>query len=159
MKRFRIVATLALLGAALLPSAAWAQYGTETEPLTVSDTTVSPGDSVVVSGSGFAPGSEVEITIESAPRLLATVRAGAQGKISATVRIPTNLSGSPHTLKATGVTPDGATLVLSMRITVLGTGGELAFTGTRTLFPLVVVGALLLLAWVSLRVARRRARV
>jgi hypothetical protein len=158
--RTRAPALMALTALLLLPGAALAQqYEGETDTLDVSTLEPAPGEAVTISGSGFAPGSEVTITIESTPQTLTTVSADADGAFTATVQIPTDLSPGSHTLKATGVTPDGATLVLSTEVTVAGTGAELAETGEgvpRTVF--IVAAALagvLLLGTVGLLVRAR----
>lgn len=123
--RIHALAPMALTALFLVPSAAIAQqYEGDTDTLDVSTSEPAPGGSVTISGSGFAPGSEVTITIESTPQTLTTVFADADGSFSATVQIPTDLSLGPHTLQATGVTPDGATLVLSSELTLAAPGSE-----------------------------------
>lgn len=150
----------ALVALLLLPAAALAQqYEGEMDSLDVSTSQPAPGESVTISGSGFAPGSEVTITIESSPQTLTIVFADADGAFTATVRIPADLSPGLHALEATGVTPDGATLVLSTEVTVAATRAELAETGEgvpRTVF--IVAAALagvLLLGMVGLLVRAR----
>lgn len=90
-------------------------------PVAVSDSTPTAGGSVGVSGSGYAPGSEVRITIESRSALLATVTADATGAFVATVTIPAALSGT-HTIKSTGIAPDGSVRVLATVVTVSAPG-------------------------------------
>jgi hypothetical protein len=88
-----------------------------------------PGVPTTVSGDGFAPGVNVDITVESAPIQLKTVAADATGAISTTVTIPTDLPAGTHTLKATGATIDGGTLVLSTQFVVGGDDSGLPKTG------------------------------
>jgi hypothetical protein len=157
MKKIALAAFAALT---LVPAAAMAQqYEEETGTLSVSDTAVSAGGSVTLSGSGFAPSSEVEITIESTPRTLDTVTANASGEIAVTVAIPSDLSAGTHTLKGTGVTPDGATLVLSATVSIAGGGqADLAGTGAR-IGPMAGAGAALLaIGIIVLMLSRRRSR-
>jgi len=158
--RIRALAPMALTALFLLPSAALAQqYEGETDTLDVSTLEPVPGGAVTISGSGFAPGSDVTITIESTPQTLTTVSADADGAFTATVQIPADLSTGSHMLKATGVTPDGATLVLSTEVTVAGTGAELAETGEGVPRTVLIVAAalagVLLLGTVGLFVRAR----
>ena len=105
--------------------AVYAQYD-PAGPVAVSDTTPEPGDTITVQGSGFDPGSEVKITIESDPVLLATATASTSGSFSADITLPASFTGT-HTLKATGIAPDGSVRVLATQITIAG--GELPDTG------------------------------
>lgn len=94
-----------------------------------------------VRGSGYAPGGQIDITIESDPVHLATVTADAAGSFEARVTIPAGLPAGAHTLKATGPDPAGGLRVLSTPVEVAGDpAGPLATTGTSLLW-LVVVGA------------------
>jgi hypothetical protein len=157
-----IVAVLLLAMTVAFPTAAFAQpYVSDfEETLSLADTTVEPGDDVPVEGSGYAADSQVVITIESTPRTLDRVRADSDGAISATVTIPVDMPAGQHTLKATGVTPDGAPHVLSTPITVgdaVGDTEELAFTGLNTAAAAVVAVILMALGGAALLVTRRRA--
>lgn len=115
MRRFTIAVTaglLLLLGAQV----ALAQYGTS-GPVQVSTSNPAPGDSMTVTGSGYAGGSQVRITIESDPVHLATVTADSSGLFSTVVSIPTGFSGR-HDIVATGIDPAGSVRVLASSIVV-----------------------------------------
>ncbi|MEJ5945002.1 GH92 family glycosyl hydrolase [Pseudokineococcus basanitobsidens] len=84
----------------------------------------SPGARVAVTGTGFAPGEQVEMTLqrhqgrgEAEVVALATVRADADGGFSTQVRVPADARRGPHDLRAHGVTSDAAT---SERLVVAG---------------------------------------
>jgi hypothetical protein len=77
-----------------------------------------PGDSLYVTGAGFAPGSSVDITIESTPVLLGTVTADPTGAVASNVQIPNTIAAGVHTIKLTGQTVGGAVLVQSMEVTI-----------------------------------------
>lgn len=124
-----------------------------TGTLVVSEETVGgsvdPGDSITVSGSGFAPGAQIDIVIESDPVLLATVRADVTGYFETTVTIPTEgVAPGAHTLKATGPDATGGLRVLAVQVQVAGdrspnntgTGGTLPVTG-GDLVTVALVGA------------------
>lgn len=118
-------------------------------PLTAPAATdgASTGDPVEVRGAGFAPGTSVDITIESDPIHIATVRADATGAFITMITIPAGLPAGSHTLKATGPDPAGGMRVLSMRVTIhtrsagsVGSGGgSLPLTGSDVL-PVALVG-------------------
>jgi titin len=119
MRRF-ITAAAATLLVLLAAQVALAQYqpaGT----LSLSTTSPAAGASITVSGDGFAPVSEVRITIESEPVLLATVTTNAAGAFSVEVNIPRGMSGT-HQIVATGIDPQGSVRVLATTIEVRAVG-------------------------------------
>jgi hexosaminidase len=67
---------------------------------------VRAGASLKVTGSGFAPGEQVEITLRKAGpgtvTAIGTLAADADGRITGEVRIPAGSAGGPHQLIATG---------------------------------------------------------
>ncbi|MGH8925130.1 MAG: hypothetical protein ACRDWA_10910 [Acidimicrobiia bacterium] len=141
---------LSLVGLLGLSATALAQYQPADGPVELSTTNLDPGDEVEVSGSGFAPGSEVVLTIESEPVMLATVTANSGGSFSSIVTVPSNVAAGQHTISATGIDPSGAPRVLAAQVSV---GGSLPFTG----LPLdwVVVGAVVLLTLGAAMLAMR----
>lgn len=119
--------------------------------------TVSAGDEIQIRGAGYAPGGQIDVTIESDPVLLKTVRADAAGTFEATVTIPAGLAPGDHTLKATGPHPVGGLRVLSVPITVASSSDtvDLARTGSDVV-ALVIVGAASVLAGGGILAVRRR---
>lgn len=117
----------------------------------------SAGDVIEVSGAGYAPGGSVDITLESDPVLLKTVRTDATGAFVTTVTIPAGISAGVHTLKATGPDPAGGLRVLSMSVTVAGgsDGGMLPRTGAD-IAAFVGIGTAAILTGGGVLVARRR---
>ena len=155
--------------------------------LSVSDTTVVPGQQISVGGCGFAPNTRVEITFESVPQLLRSLlslptSSSTSESFSTDVVIPTDASPGGHTLKASGLAADGRSLlVLSTPIQVsdpnasLGgasgggstsaasggagrTSGSLARTGSDATVSLVQIGLALLLAGAGLVAVVQRRR-
>jgi hypothetical protein len=114
--RRAIAAATGLLLLVLAAQAAIAQY-TPTGSLTLSTDHPAPGAIVTVSGTGFAIDSNVYVTLESQPLLLATVTANASGDFAVDVTIPASYSGQ-HTLAATGTDPQGSERVLTSTIQV-----------------------------------------
>jgi hypothetical protein len=72
--------------------------------VTLDRTVVAPGDTFVVSGSGFLPGEQVELTLHSEPTWLATPLSDTAGGFAATVTVPTGTAPGEHHVEARGVT-------------------------------------------------------
>jgi hypothetical protein len=93
-----------------------------TPPLDSSITTdkqvASPGGSVVVTATGFLPGSDVQVWIQPDGDPI-TVTADANGDIQVTLKIPAGSDAGPLTIEALGVDPNGAVLDLTKTITIL----------------------------------------
>jgi hypothetical protein len=148
------------------------QYPPSSGGLAVSTSEASPGAEVTISGGGYAPNSDVTVTFESVPVVLAVVRADASGQFSARVRIPVDATPGTHTLRATGVDAQGRPRVLSATINVTGgqappagttSGGgagshrgALVRTGPATVVPVSIAGAALIAAGALLLLQVRR---
>jgi hypothetical protein len=119
--------------------------------------TVAPGKTVTVSGSGYAPNSTVTLAIYSTPQVLTTVVTDASGNFTATVTVPAGLEAGNHTLVASGVDSSGTVRYVNLAVTVSSSGkATLAYTGVDVALPSVVgLGAVFL--GVGLIVVRRRA--
>lgn len=131
--------------------------GTLTAPAV--DDGATEGDAVELRGAGFAPGGSIDITIESDPVHITTVRADAAGAFVTTIRIPAGVPAGSHTLKATGPDPTGGIRVLSVQLNVLSTGSGSSSPLPRTgqdLLPIAVVGAAAVAAGGGALLARRR---
>lgn len=142
--------------------------------LIASPITVDQGGTIAVEASGFKPGSNVVITLESDPVNLGTFVADSAGRIATNVVVPADFPTGPHTLKLTGTDIAGAVLVLSTGITVASriqvaptsattaapapaSRGTLPQTGSPATEPALLAGAgLVLLGSVALLAARRR---
>lgn len=126
--------------------------------LTVSDSTVTPGQSIKAQGCGFRPASTVAVDFLSDPVRVGTATAAADGFFSVDVTIPANASRGRHTLEASGVDANGAVLVLSAGLTVTGPGGALPTTGSSSGKALSVAGAGLVVIGAGAVIAARRRR-
>ncbi len=155
--------TAALLLGGLLAGSASAQYAGE---LSVSTTSLAPGESLRVSGDGYAPNAQVTITMFSAPVVLGVTRADATGFFSETVTIPAGTQPGPHRIEARGEAADGGILVLAVTVTVQGSaaagagssaGGTLAGTGLD-LAVMAGIAAGLIATGVALWMTRRPRR-
>jgi LPXTG-motif cell wall-anchored protein len=75
------------------------------------------GSTLEVDGEGFAPGSDVSLTLHSTPVHLATVTAGDDGRFTTTVTIP-DVEAGLHHLLLDGVDPLGQPVSVQTTITV-----------------------------------------
>jgi hypothetical protein len=123
----------------------------------------SPSGHVVVTATGFLPGSDVEVWIQPEGDPV-TVTADPDGTIELTLTIPAGTPAGPLVIEAKGIDPNGAVLDLTTTITIV------PLPSTATLDPgrpigdpvPVVLGLMLLVVAAGLtaseNVSRRRRR-
>jgi hypothetical protein len=129
------------------------------ESAQVSDSPVAPGKKITLSGTGYAPFSEVVVAIFSEPQVLTTVVTDANGAFTVEVTVPEGLADGEHTLVASGVDALGNVRTLTLPVTVSGGKAALAVTGADIAVPLTI-GLVLLGAGAGLLfVSRRRSAV
>jgi len=169
--------TVGIAIAALLTVAAPAEsqvYPPPTAGVFVSDTTVVPGQPIVIQAGGFAPGTPVTFSIGGI--VLGTVTADAGGIATLEVDVPADLAPGTYTITATGVAPDGSPLTVETTITVVAdadddgvadgddgvgaggvsVGGGLPRTGSDSVPLARVAAALVALGGGLLFITRRR---
>lgn len=110
---------------------------------------VPAGSTVVLDTTGYAPGSQVIITVRSTPQALASVTADDEGRISADVVLPADLPRGEHVLVAQGFTEKGEYLLTGSPLEV---GRSSPWGGVLLAF----LGALLLGGGVLLLRSARR---
>ena len=185
----KLVSALAIAaGLSLLAGPAFAQsnkkYPPKSDNLTVSESTVSPGESFTVSGDGAEPGATVTFTLKRSSSalgadralaagagmalLVAAVRPQAQssvplgsttangaGQFSASLTIPSGTDPGVYTVTATS---GGDVLaVVTIRVAAAGGVGDLPFTGGNVL-PGLAIGASLIVAGGLLLLSLKRRR-
>ena len=135
LKRTMLVAVAVSAALALGAAAAGAQvYPTPTLFATISDTTPTPGETVTVTAGGYVPGATVTVTLEPEGIVLGTATADADGTITLTFTIPSNLSLGDHAITVAGETAAGI-VAQSIPITIVaagGAGGGTQISGTVT---------------------------
>jgi predicted alpha-1,2-mannosidase len=129
--------------------------------ITLDRSTVRQGESLGVTGAGFAAGEQVEIVLNSDPVLLATVSADGAGVLQASVVIPASTAPGAHEIVVTGLASGGTA---SAALTVLAansgnTAGGLPVTGGQLPFIALAGGMLLLGLGAAFLVMRRRRRL
>ena len=65
---------------------------------------IRPGESLTVSVSGFTPGEQVQIWMNSTPVLLGEATADSNGSAAQVVTMPTDAAAGLHTIRVVGVT-------------------------------------------------------
>ncbi|WP_091768098.1 fibronectin type III domain-containing protein [Blastococcus aurantiacus] len=120
-----------------------------------SSTSLDPGQSITISGTGYMPFSTVTVVVYSSPTVLGTAEADENGAFTFTGTLPEGLAAGSHTLVAAGVDADGNPYHLTQAITVAG-GTGLPNTGASVTLP--ALGGLTALAMGGglLFAARRR---
>jgi uncharacterized repeat protein (TIGR01451 family) len=112
--------------------------------------TASPGGQVTVNGSGFRPGSDVEVWLHSTPIFLGVTRADDNGAFTATYRIPAAAEVGSHHIVLEGIAVNGAETSVTLDLDVLAT---LPTTGGGSLLR---IGLFATLAGIMTLVARWR---
>lgn len=124
----RRVFVISALTALLLMSAvpAFAQdYPPEAASCTMSPTVVDPGDTVAVDCEGWAPDSEVEVTVFSGHgEVLGSAETDDDGDLSVDVTLPSDLAPGDHTLRLSGTNAQGEEQDVDLAFTVRGAAAQ-----------------------------------
>ena len=129
--------------------------------ITVNPTTIIQGGTGVVTGTGFTAGETVNLWLHSDPVLLATVTADSSGNLNARVTIPSNTALGTHTLAAADQThtAQASLQVISAPVGPANgddQGASLASTGSRVMWPLGILGMILVIVGVCVVSKRKR---
>lgn len=131
----------------------------------VSSSTVAPGGSLTVTGTGWLPASSVSVWIESTPVLLKSgVAVDSNSEFTTSVIVPADIEPGPHTIFTTGTTTTGEVgAAASASITVTGStpdgsGENLAATGSNIIPIAALGGALVATGLGTVVLVRRRSR-
>lgn len=124
----------------------------------ISQANAKPGDTITVSGEGFASGEAVRVELRSQPVLLEEAVADADGAFSVSVTIPRDTAEGAHKIVLTGENPE-STIGFALTVdadTVILPGG-IATTGA-VMTPVLLLGLLLAGAGALLLFVRRTRR-
>ncbi len=134
----------------------------EAARISLSDTTLAPGEKFELSGSGFAAGEKVAVTLHSDPLKVGTLEADDAGVISGELTLPSGAEPGAHEVVAVGA-DSGATASVDVTVTASGalavTGGVIAGGAGLVGLALLVIGAVLVLRRRRLRVEPLEAAV
>jgi hypothetical protein len=156
-------------GLALGPTPAWAgaipdQYPPPVVGLQLSTSVATPGETIGVTGEGWAPGTTETISIMSSPVVLGTAVANSAGDFHTTDTIPLDETLGSHEIVATGPSEanPAVPLTLSAQITIAAsttaapTSASLSFTGWDTRGPLIGSLALIVVGSGAVLLSRNR---
>ena len=173
----KLVLSLAVTASlTLLPGAANAQDRGDYPPahggLTVSESTIVPGDHFTVSGGGAPPGAPVSFTLQRAitapgddrvvavgsgpsrPELSLGSTTDADGQFSATLTVPARTEPGSYMLTAS----TGGELLAAMTLRVMTVGGIGGLPFAATVVPGLAAGAALIVAGGLLLLSLKRRR-
>lgn len=124
-------------------------------------TSLLPGVTYTVAGSGFAPNSDVTIVFYSTPTTVGTATVNGQGAFSTSVTVPVSLASGNHTLVALGVASSGATEAnATVAVSVAEPGSSAAgLANTGATADWLAALAVLLAAFGAILATRARRRV
>ncbi|MET0728661.1 MAG: LPXTG cell wall anchor domain-containing protein [Acidimicrobiales bacterium] len=116
-------------------------YPTCADRAAVTDISVVPGGPITINVQTFR--NSVTFTMFSAPVVLGTATANAEGVATLTATIPSGTATGTHTIEATGMGADGQPLMVSTKIEVMAAGGtgaaNLPTTGSSSTTPMTQV--------------------
>ena len=124
--------------------------------------TLTPGQDLNVTVTGYKAGDDVSVTLHSTPRDLGTTFADKYGAVHYTFKVPTNLPSGQHSLVFQGSKLTAA-FAFTIGAQVLGTktttsGSSLAYTGA-SIVPQLMLGITMLVVGTALLVHRRDSRL
>lgn len=90
---------------------------------------------IPIAGSGLAPGSLVNQTLNSDPVDLGTMTVGAAGSFASNTTIPGSVPKGSHTLLLTGTTKHGDAFTLAIGVAVTSPAAALGASPTLTIAP------------------------
>lgn len=167
MKKFAALSvsavTVALVIGLVAAPASAKKYPPKKPTCEVSDSSISAGDQVTITGKHWEAGSTVTFTLQPEGINLGSATVGANHKFSATVTIPSTIQPGAHTIVCSGTSVKGITVSPGSPIQVLGSvvgAGGAAFTGSNVNVPLwlAIIAGLLVLGVALVIVGRRRRR-
>jgi hypothetical protein len=100
------------------PNNPHAVYGNSGATISISQSSVTAGGQVEVTGTGFAPHAGVSLTLESRPVHIGRAHANRNGKFKSNVTIPSRTPAGVHNIVETGRARDGSMLTAKIGITV-----------------------------------------
>jgi hypothetical protein len=140
----------------LLGSPAFAAYPPGGPTAVSSDTTVTPGQTITVSGNKWLADSTVRLFLGGSFVKTAAVD---PGHFSTSLTIPSTAAAGALPLTVRGFDRTGAAAEVTIMLTVAdpaGTNGSLAFTGANVTGWMVLIPVLLIFGTAFLLVARKR---
>ena len=120
------------------------------------DIQVSEGDEFSTTGSGFAPGSIVEVWMMSNPIQLGTTSADAKGKVEGVFKVPSGVESGNHRLVFKGRNADDASVVVAIGISYTANNDGSNTVRILIIVPIVLAALVALLLPAAVRTRRKK---
>lgn len=139
LKKILLLTAALLFVSAGTATAQDGEYPPAEDEIVADDTTVAPGETMVLGIQVCNPGSTASFTLDNSTAL-GSGTASSSGRAEATVTIPSSTSPGTHTITGSCADPEGGTLtqVLSFTVTAPG-GGGLPATGSGSTTPMTQI--------------------
>lgn len=113
---------------------------------TASTTSLAQSGTVTVSASGFRPGEQLQVWLNSTPVLLATGTASAEGTFTRSATIPADAEVGAHQLEIRGAESGSVFIDVSVAAALAATGSASTAPALAGAMLMVIVGGALLVA-------------
>jgi len=140
LKKTLLLAAALLFVTAGTASAQDGEYPPAEDEIVADDTTVAPGEAMVLGIQVCAPGATASFVLDNSTTL-GSGTADGSGRAEATVTIPSTTTPGTHTITGSCADPDGGTLtqVLSFTVTAPGAAQPLPTTGSDSTTPMAQI--------------------
>jgi hypothetical protein len=154
VRRIFPFATICFLLLAVAGSAQAGPYPPKGARVGVSDATPTPGQTIVVSGSKWFPGTTASVSFEGGGST--TGQVDGSGNFSTSIAVPVGASPGQHTITVTGFDANDNAVTRTLVVNVVGSGPGLAFTGANVSVWMVAIPVFAIVGLGLLFMGRRR---
>ena len=120
------------------------------------DIQVSEDEEFITTGTGFAPGSIVEVWMMSNPIQLGTTSADSKGKVEGTFKVPSGIESGSHRLVFKGRNADDASVVVAIGISYTANNEGSNAVRILIIVPIVLAALAALLLPAAARTRRKK---
>jgi hypothetical protein len=120
------------------------------------DIQVSEDEEFITTGTGFAPGSIVEVWMMSNPIQLGTTSADSKGKVEGTFKVPSGIESGSHRLVFKGRNADDASVVVAIGISYTANNEGSNAVRILIIVPIVLAALAALLLPAAVRTRRKK---
>jgi hypothetical protein len=164
MRKFSLAVILGLMLFAFSAPAFAGTYPPAGPTAVANSAVVGPGGTLTLTGQSWLPGSQVTLTLFSAPVDLGTATVAADGTWSKTVTIPASTPPGNHSIVIKGLDANGQPATQTVALTINAAGSSavpssssaFAFTGSNAVGMTFIGAAVLMVGAVLAIITRRR---
>jgi len=120
------------------------------------DIQVSEGEEFFATGTGFAPGSIIEVWMMSTPIQLGTISADGLGKVEGSFKVPSGIESGSHRLVFKGRNADDASVVVAIGISYTANNEGSNAVRILIIVPIVLAALAALLLPAAARTRRKK---